>query len=238
MSIAKKHNLAVIEDNAHGIYSTYKGRMLGTIGDVGALSFHYTKNIICGEGGAVLINNASLIPNAVVAWEKGTNRFDFLQGRVDKYAWVGKGGSFVMNEISAAMLAAQLEKRVEIIASRLQVWKAYHAALEGLERSGKLQRPHVPDGCNHNGHIYYIRVADPTLFAALGKLAKQRKVGVFTHYEPLHSSSGGLRYSRKASACEETTACAKTLFRLPVWVGLSESDISCVVAVVQDALGE
>ena len=236
MDIAKRHNLFVMEDNAHGIFGTYKGRMLGTIGDVAAVSFHYTKNIICGEGGAMLINNASMLQAAMVAWEKGTNRFDFLQGRVDKYAWVGKGGSFVMSEISAAMLAAQLEARKSIIAARVHVWNSYHVALEPLEKEGKLRRPHIPDACVHNGHIYYIRVPDREKFLALGRLAKQRKVGIFTHYEPLHSSTGGLKFARQGSSCHETTGCAKSLYRLPLWVELSETDIARVIAVVRDAL--
>lgn len=235
MDIANRHNLFVIEDNAHGIFGSYKGRMLGTIGDVAAVSFHYTKNIICGEGGAMLINNASVLQTAMVAWEKGTNRFDFLQGRIDKYAWVGKGGSFVMSEISAAMLAGQLEARKSILTARVHVWNSYHAALEPLEKEGKLCRPHVPDACVHNGHIYYIRVPDRERFLAVGRLAKQRKVGVFTHYEPLHSSTGGLRYARMGSECPETTACAMSLYRLPLWVGLNEIDIARVIAVVKDA---
>lgn len=146
MAIAKKHNLFVVEDNAHGVFGTYKGRKLGSIGDVAALSFHYTKNIICGEGGAVLVNNASMIPKAMIAWEKGTNRFDFLQGRVDKYAWVGKGGSFVLSEIAAAVLSAQLKIRWKLIEARVKVWNTYHEALEPLERAGKLARPVVPEG--------------------------------------------------------------------------------------------
>lgn len=177
-----------------------------------------------------------MVQTAMVAWEKGTNRFDFLQGRVDKYAWVGKGGSFVMSEVSAAMLAAQLEARRAILVARVHVWNTYHAAFEPLQKEGKLHRPHIPDGCVHNGHIYYIRIPDRAKFLALGRLAKQRKVGIFTHYELLHSSTGGLKFARQGSSSHETTGCAKALYRLPLWVGLSETEIGRVVAVVKDAL--
>ena len=238
MEIAKRNHLYVVEDNAHGIFGEYKGRKLGTIGDIGALSFHYTKNIICGEGGAVLINDVSMIPTAMVAWEKGTNRFDFLQGRVDKYAWVGKGGSFVLSEIASAVLAAQLEARSTIIEARVRIWDKYHKAFENLEKHGKLVRPTVPPGCLHNGHIYYIRVKDSDEFSALGKLAKARKVGMFTHYEPLHSSSGGKLFAKVPMDCPETTACAKSLYRMPLWVGLTDEDIKRVISTVYDGLLE
>ena len=166
----------------------------------------------------MLINDASVLHTAMVAWKKWTNRFDFLRGRIDKYAWVEKGGSFVMSEISAVMLAGQLEARKSISSARVHVCNSYHAALEPLEKEGKLCRPHVPDACVHNSHIYYIRVPDREKFLALGRLAKQRKVGVFTHYEPVHSYTGGLIYARMGSECPETTACALSLCRLPLWV--------------------
>ena len=165
-----------------------------------------------------MINDASVLQTAMVAWEKWTNRFDFLRGRIDKYAWVGRGGSFVMSEISAAMLAAQLEARKTILAARVRVWNSYHAALEPLEKEGKLYRPHVPDACVHNSHNYYIRVPDREKFLALGRLAKQRKVGVFTHYEPVHSYTGGLIYARMGSECPETTAWALSFCGFQLWV--------------------
>lgn len=235
MAIAKKHGLFVIEDNAHGVYGSYKGRMLGSIGDCSALSFHYTKNLVCGEGGALLLNNANLTTTAFIAWEKGTNRMDFLQGNVDKYSWVGKGGSFVMSEINAAVLHAQLESRVMINAARMQVWDAYHAGLEGLEAQGKLSRPIIPAECEHNAHIYYIRVRDAQGRANLDKLAKERSIGVFSHYAALHTSPGAAKFAR-AMVCTEAAECASQLRRLPMWVDLSERNVATVIALVQDAL--
>jgi dTDP-4-amino-4,6-dideoxygalactose transaminase len=236
MLIAQKHKLVVIEDNAHGIFSTYKGRMLGTIGDLGALSFHYTKNIICGEGGAVVVNRPDFIAQAHVHWEKGTNRFDFLKGRVSKYAWVSKGSSFVMSEICAAVLDAQLSMWRFLIADRLRIWNSYHKQLERFELTMKLVRPGVPGDCVPNGHIYYIRVPLREDFVRLGELAKHKKISLFTHYEPLHSSAGGRKYGRVHGDCSESDLCASQLYRLPMWVGLSDENISKVIHLIKEAL--
>jgi len=236
MDIAQRHNLIVIEDNAHGVFSSYKGRMLGTIGHLGALSFHYTKNIVCGEGGALLVNRQEFIAKAMIVLEKGTNRFNFLQGRVNKYAWVGKGGSYVLNEIASAVLAAQLQIRPMLIDARLSIWNKYHAAMEPLEMSGKLRRPVIPDDCSHNGHIYYVRIISPEHFDQVAALSKHRKIGVFTHYEPLHSSTGGELLSIIADECNETTKCAQQLYRLPMWVGLTDEMIARSVECIKDAL--
>jgi len=237
MAIAKKHKLMVVEDNAHGVYGSYKGRMLGSIGDVAALSFHYTKNLVCGEGGALLINNPEMIQTAYIAWEKGTNRMDFLKGKVDKYAWVGKGGSFVLSEICAAMLHAQLEERVWINSQRMAVWEAYQRAFESLEQQGKLARPFVPPHVVHNAHLYYIRVHDKVHFARLQKMAQTRKIGIFTHYHPLHVSPGAAKYAR-SMPCPESLSCWSGLLRLPLWVGLTDAQIATVVELVQQAVAE
>jgi len=236
MRIARRHGLLVIEDNAHGIFSTYKGKMLGTIGDLGAFSFHYTKNFICGEGGAVSVNRASLMDAAMVAYEKGTNRFDFLKGRISKYAWVDKGGSFPMSEIAASVLYAQLCMREEIQGGRLHIWQRYHARLEVFERLGKLRRPVVPEGCAGNAHIYYVRVPALSDFTRVAEIAKEMKVGIFTHYEPLHSSTGGRKFARH-TGCDQADKCARELYRLPMWVGLTEEDIERVVAVFSESFG-
>ena len=236
LEIASRHKLLVVEDNAHGIFSTYKGRMLGTIGDIGALSFHYTKNIICGEGGAVVINRHDLIPSAMICWEKGTNRYDFLRGRVNKYAWVSKGSSYVMSEICAAVLSAQLQMRPFIIDDRMRIWNSYHSRLEPLERDSKLTRPVIPEECTINGHIYYIRVHSEIDFQRLGSLAREKKISIFTHYEPLHSSTGGRKYGRMLDDCCESTSCASQLYRLPLWVGISDIQIEQVMHVIQQAL--
>lgn len=236
MTIAEKHNLLVVEDNAHGIFSTYKGRQLGTIGHLGALSFHYTKNIICGEGGAIILNKPELISQALVLWEKGTNRFDFLRGRVSKYAWVSKGSSYVMSELNAAVLNAQLKMRQFLQADRLRIWYSYHEKLEEFERDFRLRRPVVPAGCTSNGHIYYIRVPCKDDFERIGKISKERKISLFTHYEPLHSSAGGIKYGRTHEICAESESCASQLYRLPLWIGLSEEQILQVLAVITEAL--
>jgi len=159
----------------------------------------------------------------------------FLQGNVDKYAWVGKGGSFVMSEINAAVLHAQLGSRVMINAARMQVWDAYHAALEGLEAQGKLSRPVIPVECEHNAHIYYIRVKDAQGRANLDKLAKERSIGVFSHYQALHISPAAAKFAR-SMVCTEAAECASQLRRLPMWVGLSALNVDAVVALVHDAL--
>jgi len=236
MDIANRHALTVIEDNAHGVFSTYKGRMLGTIGHLGALSFHYTKNIVCGEGGALVVNSRELLVKAMIVLEKGTNRFSFLQGRVSKYAWVDKGGSYVLNEIASAVLAAQLEIRPMLIATRMSIWNKYHAALEPLELSEKLRRPILPEGCIPNGHIYYLRILSKKNFDKVAVLSKQRKIGIFTHYEPLHSSAGGNLFGIVANECLETTKCAQQLYRLPMWVGLTDEMIALCVQCIIDAL--
>ena len=235
MTIARKHNLLVVEDNAHGVYSSYKGRMLGSIGDCAALSFHYTKNLACGEGGALLLNNPTLFQSAFIAWEKGTNRMDFLEGKVDKYKWVDKGGSYVLSELSAAVLHSQLEERVMINESRMRVWTLYHDALEGLEAKGKLVRPIIPEGCTHNAHIYYIRVSEPHGRANLDRLAKDRNIGIFSHYHALHGSPGATKYARSME-CPESMHCSTQLRRLPIWVGLSDEQAATVIALVHDAL--
>lgn len=235
MAIAKKHNLFVVEDNAHGVYGSYKGRMLGSIGDVAALSFHYTKNLVCGEGGALLVNNPQMIQTAYIGWEKGTNRMDFLKGKVDKYAWVGKGGSYVMSELCAAVLHAQLEERIWINNMRMAVWDAYQAALEPLERDGKLARPVIPKDVVHNAHLYYIRVHDKEHFTKIQKAASARKIGIFTHYHPLHVSPGAAKLAR-STACPESLKCWSGLLRLPLWVGITDDQIATVVDLIKQAV--
>lgn len=236
MRIAKKYKLFVIEDNAHGIFGTYKGRKLGTIGDLGCLSFHYTKNFHCGEGGALLVNNRDLIPKALISLEKGTNRNEFLSGKVSKYFWVRKGGSFALSELNAAVLYAQLTSRDHILNERRLVWEFYNTALADLDDAGLLRRPFIPPDCVHNAHIYYIRVMNGETGKRLAQAAKDKKVGIFSHYESLHSSTGGVKYGRISGECVETELCAQTLFRLPLWVGISDREMHYVVETVRFAV--
>ncbi|MFY9579266.1 MAG: dTDP-4-amino-4,6-dideoxygalactose transaminase, partial [Gaiellaceae bacterium] len=156
LELAQKHDLVVLEDAAHGLLASYRGRPLGSLGGAGCLSFHETKNVICGEGGALLVNRQDWVERAEVIQEKGTDRSRFFRGEIDKYTWIDLGSSFVMSEINAAFLWAQLERARELTARRLEIWEAYHDALEPLEAQGRLRRPVVPDHCIHNAHLYYV----------------------------------------------------------------------------------
>jgi dTDP-4-amino-4,6-dideoxygalactose transaminase len=220
LKIAESHNLPVIEDAAQALLSTYKGRKLGTLGAMGTLSFHETKNIISGEGGALLVNNPNLIERAEVIIEKGTNRKKFFKGEVDKYTWVDIGSSYLPSEIVMAFLYAQLEQSKNIIRERLDIWNTYHRHLESLENSGTLRRPQVPDYCEHNGHIYYIILdSGATRTRLIRHLSNHGFHSVF-HYIPLHSSPAGQRYGKSVGNMSHTDTISQRLLRLPLWVGL------------------
>ncbi len=222
MDIAQRHKLLVIEDAAQSIMSTYKGRPLGSIGHMGAYSFHETKNIISGEGGALLINDKRFIERAEIIWEKGTNRSQFFRGQVDKYTWVDIGSSYLPSEITAAFLWAQMEEAESITQHRLAIWQRYHNALAPLETAGVLRRPVVPDGCQQNGHMYYILLESLEKRTQLiSKLKKQGVNSVF-HYVPLHNSPAGRKYGRVNGEMTNTEAVTDRLLRLPLWVGLGE----------------
>jgi dTDP-4-amino-4,6-dideoxygalactose transaminase len=235
MDIAKRHNLIVIEDAAQGIMSTYKGRALGTIGHMGAYSFHETKNIIAGEGGALLVNDARFAERAEIIREKGTNRGQFFRGQVDKYTWVDIGSSYLPGEVIAAFLWAQMEEADSITARRLALWDVYHEALKPLEAAGQLRRPVLPDGCVHNAHMYYILL--DTLEHRSAVIASMKAQGVSTvfHYVPLHSAPAGLRHSRTHGAMPHTDQLSNRLLRLPLWVGLEDFQPQ-VIAALQAAL--
>ncbi|MCU6496657.1 dTDP-4-amino-4,6-dideoxygalactose transaminase [Rugamonas sp. A1-17] len=222
MEIAGRHGLFVIEDAAQGIMSTYKGRPLGTIGHMGAYSFHETKNIIAGEGGALLVNDPALADRAEIIREKGTNRSQFFRGQVDKYTWVDIGSSYLPGEVIAAFLWAQMEEADNITARRLALWDNYHAALAPLEAAGKLRRPVLPDGCQHNAHMYYILLESlEHRSRVIGNLKRQGVSAVF-HYVPLHSAPYGVKHSRHHGGMEQTDQLSDRLLRLPLWVGLEE----------------
>nr|VFK22836.1 MAG: dTDP-4-amino-4,6-dideoxygalactose transaminase [Candidatus Kentron sp. LPFa] len=222
MAIARRHDLLVIEDAAQGIIAGYKGRALGSIGHLGALSFHETKNIISGEGGALLINDPRLASRAEVIREKGANRSQFFRGEVDKYTWVDIGSSYLPGEITAAFLWAQMEEADDITARRLAIWARYHAALEPLERAGYLRRPIIPDGCQHNAHMYYLLLRDPRERAAFIDAMKEAGIGCVFHYVPLHASPQGRRVGRAEGELPITTDMADRLARLPLWLGLED----------------
>lgn len=220
MDIARRHDLLVIEDAAQGIMSTYKGRPLGSIGHLGALSFHETKNIISGEGGALLINDPGLAERAEIIREKGTNRSKFFRGQVDKYTWVDVGSSYLPSELVAAFLWAQMEEADEITRKRLALWAVYHQWLESPEKAGKLRRPIIPRESVHNAHMYYLLMPDLAARTALiGNLKKHDIHSVF-HYIPLHSAPAGQRLGRSHGGMEVTEDMAERLVRMPLWLGL------------------
>jgi dTDP-4-amino-4,6-dideoxygalactose transaminase len=241
-AIAKAHNVAIIEDAAQAIGACAPdGRPLGTIGALGALSFHDTKNVSSGEGGAIILGDAALLSRAEILWEKGTDRSRFERERHninragDKYTWVDIGSSFLPSEITAALLKAQLEDVVPINEQRMAVWNRYHQALEPLERAGKLQRPFVPAGARHNGHLYYVVIDDLERRNAFMTHLDQQGVGCVFHYVPLHNSNGGTKYGRAGSPMTNTMRAGDGLVRLPMWPGLADAEVDRVVSAVQSA---
>jgi dTDP-4-amino-4,6-dideoxygalactose transaminase len=228
MSIARKHKLIVIEDAAQGIMATYKGRPLGSIGHMGALSFHETKNIISGEGGALLVNDPELAERAEIIREKGTNRSQFFRGQVDKYTWVDIGSSYLPGELIAAFLWAQMEEADAITHRRMAIWNTYHQWFEALEHSGKLRRPIVPGGCVHNAHMYYILLPSLDARTALIEALKRHDVHSVFHYVPLHSAPVGLLRGRVHGDMTVTEDIADRLLRLPLWLGLEEQQAGVI----------
>jgi dTDP-4-amino-4,6-dideoxygalactose transaminase len=220
MEIAKRLNLLVIEDAAQGVMSRYKGRALGSIGHLGAYSFHETKNVISGEGGALLVNDLKLVPQAEIIREKGTNRSQFFRGQIDKYTWVNIGSSYLPGEIIAAFLLAQLEEAEAITAKRLELWNAYHSIFEPLETAGRLRRPVIPLGCEHNAHMYYLLLRNLEDRTAFIEAMRRADVNCVFHYVPLHSSPAGKKYGRATSTMTMTNCTADQLVRLPMWIGM------------------
>lgn len=218
--IAARHGIPVVEDAAQGVLADYKGMPLGGIGALGAFSFHETKNVISGEGGALLVNDPRFVERAEIIREKGTNRSKFFRGQVDKYTWVDAGSSYLPGEIIAAFLAAQFEEADAITGRRLAIWDRYHAWAEPLERLGVLRRPIVPAHCRHNAHMYYVLLPGLESRTRFIENFKQRGFGAVFHYIPLHSSPAGQRYGRTHGDMPVTDATSDRLVRLPLWVGL------------------
>ncbi len=234
MTIADRHGLLVIEDAAQGIMSSYQDRPLGSIGHLAALSFHETKNIISGEGGALLINDPVYIERAEVIREKGTNRSQFFRGEVDKYTWVDIGSSFLPSELVAAFLLAQMDEADSITARRLSLWDSYHEELGALETAGQLRRPIVPHDCQHNAHVYYILLPDQLFRSPLIDRLKACNIHSVFHYVPLHTSPMGQRLGRAIGSMAVTNNISERLLRLPMWVG--EEIAEEVVAAVKGVL--
>jgi dTDP-4-amino-4,6-dideoxygalactose transaminase len=220
MAFAADHGLLVIEDAAQAVLSTYRGRPLGGIGDLAALSFHETKNVISGEGGALLVNDPRFATRAEVILEKGTNRSQFFRGEVDKYTWVDIGSSYLPGEIVAAFLFAQFEHADQITARRLAIWSRYHEAFAEAERDGLLRRPIVPDDREHNAHMYYVLLPDLETRTRLIEALRAEKVHSVFHYVPLHSSPQGSRVGRVSGSLPVTDVTSERLVRLPLWLGV------------------
>jgi dTDP-4-amino-4,6-dideoxygalactose transaminase len=232
IAIARRHGLKIVEDAAHGIRASIAGWALGGIGDLGVLSFHETKNVSCGEGGALLVNDDRLVDRAEILQEKGTDRHRFFRGQVDKYTWIDVGSSFVLSDLAAAYLWAQLEHVETITALRLAIWERYHEAFADLEARGDIRRPVIPGNCSHNGHLYYVIVDElRTRTALIRSLAEQGICAVF-HYAPLHSSSAGRRYGRSVGDLSVTDFAGDRLLRLPLWASMSSSEVDRVIDVV------
>jgi dTDP-4-amino-4,6-dideoxygalactose transaminase len=236
MEIARHHNLAVVEDAAQGVMSTYKGQALGSIGDLGCYSFHETKNVISGEGGALLINNSQLSERAEVIREKGTNRSRFFRGQVDKYTWQDLGSSFLPGELTAAFLSAQLDDAEKITVERLKIWNNYHTLLENLESDEMLTRPYIPADCQHNGHMYYIILNKSIERDKVIQQLKLDEINTVFHYIPLHSSPAGLKFGRFTGNLKNTNELSNQLIRLPMWIGLTEEMQLRIVESLKSAL--
>ncbi len=219
--LAKKRGLLVIEDAAQGILGSYKGSMLGGLGDFGVFSFHETKSVMSGEGGALLVHDKRFIERAEIIREKGTDRSQFLRGQTDKYTWRDIGSSYLPSDIIAAFLLAQLEMASPIIKKRMALWDQYHAAFYGLERKEKLRRPVVPSYCKHNAHLYYLLL--PTKAKRDRFIREMNRCGINTvfHYVPLHSSPAGRRFGYAPMPMKYTEDLSARLVRLPLWIGMS-----------------
>lgn len=235
MTIARKNGLKVVEDAAQGVMSTYKGRALGSIGDLGAYSFHETKNVISGEGGALLVNSAEICLRAEIIREKGTDRSRFFRGEIDKYTWQEVGSSFLPGELIAAFLWAQLEEAEKITKERLARWQRYHELIEPLDVKGILKRPVVPADCQHNGHMYYVLLAQEIDRQKVLDSFKRNEIFSVFHYVPLHSSPAGMRYGRPHDDLNVTNRQSERLVRLPLWIGLTDEQQDRVVNVLLSA---
>lgn len=234
MEIAKKHDLYVIEDAAQGVMSTYKGKALGTIGDFGCYSFHETKNYSMGEGGALLIRDRKNIELAEVIREKGTNRSKFYRGQIDKYTWVEAGSSYLPSDMNAAYLWAQLEMADEINQNRLKCWSLYYEGLQELKERGLIELPYIPNGCQHNAHMFYIKTKDLEERTRLIEYLKTKDIMAVFHYIPLHTAPAGRKYGRFAGEDKHTTKESERLARLPLYYGMRVSDIEKTVDAITD----
>jgi dTDP-4-amino-4,6-dideoxygalactose transaminase len=229
LEIARAHRLLVIEDAAQALLSSYRGRPAGALGHLGCFSFHETKNVMAGEGGALTVNDPSLAERAFIIWEKGTNRRAFKLGQVDKYTWIDCGSSFLPSELTAAVLYAQLEEAKRFTDERRAIWNRYHAAFSDAEAAGLAERPVVPAHCDHNGHLYYLLVGNEAQRNELIRRLQDADVWAPFHYIPLHSAPAGLRYARPHGSLEVTNRTSERLLRLPLHAGMSVAMVDRVI---------
>lgn len=237
LEIAHKYQLSIIEDAAQGVMSTYKGRYLGTIGDVGCYSFHETKNYSMGEGGAVIFKHESYREQAEIIREKGTNRSKFYRGQIDKYTWVSEGSSYLPSDINAAYLWAQLLKADAVNENRRSTWEYYHNRLEDLEQDGFITRPYIPEECVHNAHMYYIKTKDCKERTRLIQFLKDKGVQAVFHYIPLHSAPAGRKFGKFFGEDIYTTKESERLLRLPLYYNMKEQDRETVANSVREFYG-
>lgn len=235
-ALAAEHGLILIEDAAHGVGATWRDAGLGAIGDLGCLSFHETKNLSCGEGGALIIRDAARVDRAEILQDKGTNRRQFLEGRVDRYTWVDRGGSYLMSELNAAFLWGQFERIDEITERRLELWHAYQDSLAGLEAEGLVRRPVVPGDCGHNAHVYYVILSDREERDRVMVALACRGIEAAFHFVPLHSSPAGRSIGRTSGDMFVTDKMSDRLLRLPLWSGMTDGDVARVADGLSAAL--
>jgi dTDP-4-amino-4,6-dideoxygalactose transaminase len=234
MDIAKRHNLLVIEDAAQGVMSTYKGRALGAIGDYGCYSFHETKNYSMGEGGAIVVRDNEKAELAEIIREKGTNRSKFFRGQIDKYTWVEAGSSYLPSELNAAYLWSQLEVADDIFDNRMKTWNLYKEGLQELADAGMIEIPYIPDECEHNAHMFYIKTKDLEERTRLISFMKSKGINLVFHYVPLHTAPAGIKYGEFVGEDRFTTKESERLVRLPLYYNIKEIDVERVISGIME----
>jgi dTDP-4-amino-4,6-dideoxygalactose transaminase len=239
MALADKYNLFVVEDAAQGMMSTYNGKPLGTIGHLGAYSFHETKNYTSGgEGGLLIINDEKFIQRAEIIREKGTNRSLFFRGMVDKYSWVDIGSSYLMNDLSAAYLWGNLENADAINQNRLSTWNNYYVGFKELEEKGLIEIPTIPKDCTHNAHMFYLKVHDLEVRSELLEHLKSNDIWSVFHYVPLHSAKAGLNFGRFDGVDQFTTKESERVIRLPMYYGLDNKEVRYIINIIKGSYDE
>jgi dTDP-4-amino-4,6-dideoxygalactose transaminase len=237
LAVAKERGIAVVEDAAQALMAKLEDRYLGTLGDFGCFSFHETKNLNCGEGGAICVNNPKYFERAEILREKGTNRSKFFRGQADKYTWLELGSSFLLSDLNAAFLLAQLERAHELTEKRITIWRRYEEAFRGLVAEGKVETQEIPAYATHNGHLFYLKVRDEPQRAEFIQFMDRANVGAVFHYVPLHSSPAGAKHSRFFGEDRFTTRESERLVRLPLYHAMTEAEQSHVIACVREFFG-